>query len=139
LKEIWGGTYRVVAPAQFKDTIGQFQPRFSGYQQHDSSELLSFLLDGIHEDCNRVQSKPATETVDSKGRPDEEVAKEAWRRHLLRNQSIVVDMLQGQLKSRVTCPDCKSVSSTFDPFMFLSVPLPNVDFQFFICHFCELA
>jgi hypothetical protein len=31
-------------------------PRFSGYQQHDSSELLSFLLDGIHEDLNRVHA-----------------------------------------------------------------------------------
>jgi ubiquitin carboxyl-terminal hydrolase 4/11/15 len=34
-------------------------------------------------------------------------------------------MCQGQLKSRVVCPDCKKDSITFDPFMFLSVPLPQ--------------
>jgi hypothetical protein len=34
-------------------------------------------------------------------------------------------MCQGQLKSRVECPDCKKDSITFDPFMFLSVPLPQ--------------
>jgi ubiquitin carboxyl-terminal hydrolase 4/11/15 len=32
----------------------------------------------------------------------------------------------GQLKSRLDCPSCKRVSITFDPFMFLSVPLPTV-------------
>lgn len=30
---------------------------FAGYQQHDASELMSFLLDGIHEDLNRVHRK----------------------------------------------------------------------------------
>jgi ubiquitin carboxyl-terminal hydrolase 4/11/15 len=28
----------------------------AGYQQHDSQELLSFVLDGIHEDLNRYVS-----------------------------------------------------------------------------------
>jgi ubiquitin carboxyl-terminal hydrolase 8 len=27
---------------------------FSGFSQHDSQEFLSFLLDGLHEDLNRV-------------------------------------------------------------------------------------
>jgi hypothetical protein len=44
--------------------IGEFQPRFSGYAQHDSSELLSFLLDGLHEDLNIVKKKPPTSNVD---------------------------------------------------------------------------
>ena len=46
LHEMWSGKYTVVAPRRFKQVIGEFQPRFSGYQQHDSSELLSFLMDG---------------------------------------------------------------------------------------------
>jgi len=127
VQAMWSGKYRTVAPATFKDVIGEFQPRFSGYQQHDSSELLSFLLDGLHEDLNRVVDKPYTKVIDSAGRADPLVAKEAWHRHLLRNQSIVVDMFQGQLKSQVVCPDCKSESITFDPFMFLSIPLPGSD------------
>lgn len=114
-----------MAPFKFKQTIGEFQPRFSGYQQHDSSELLSFLLDGLHEDLNRVKSKPATQAVDSNGRPDAIVAQESWERHQLRNQSVIVDKFQGQLKSKVVCPDCGKTSVTFDPFMFLSVPLPQ--------------
>jgi ubiquitin carboxyl-terminal hydrolase 4/11/15 len=125
MEEMWGNQYSVVSPTALKHTIGEFQPRFSGYQQHDSSELLSFLLDGLHEDLNRVLKKPATESVDSKGREDAIVAKESWDRHMMRNQSVIVDKFQGQLKSKVVCPDCKRDSVTFDPFMFLSVPLPQ--------------
>jgi ubiquitin C-terminal hydrolase len=43
---------------------------FSGYAQHDSQEFLTFLVDGIHEDLNRVKKKPYVESVDSKGRED---------------------------------------------------------------------
>jgi len=57
------------------------------------------------------------------GRPDNEVALEAWESHLKRNQSTIVDLFQGQLKSTVKCPDCGKISVTFDPFMYLSLPL----------------
>jgi ubiquitin carboxyl-terminal hydrolase 4/11/15 len=57
------------------------------------------------------------------GRTDTEVAEEAWEGHLKRHQSVIVDLFQGQLKSKVQCPDCDKVSTTFDPFMFLSLPL----------------
>jgi len=124
IKEMWGSEFKTVAPMKFKEVISEVQPRFSGYQQHDSSELLQFLMDGLHEDLNRVIEKPYTASVESEGRPDSEVAKLAWDRHLKRNQSIIVDLCQGQLKSLVICPDCNRQSSTFDPYMFLSVPLP---------------
>ncbi len=46
--------------------------------QHDCSELLSFLLDGIHEDLNRVIHKPYVQNIDSNDRNDEIVANESW-------------------------------------------------------------
>ena len=57
-------------------TIGKYAPRFNGYQQHDAQELLAFLLDGLHEDLNRVHDKPYVELSDSEGRPDIVVAQE---------------------------------------------------------------
>lgn len=50
--------------------MGRFAPQFSGYQQQDSQELLAFLLDGLHEDLNRVKKKPYLELKDANGRPD---------------------------------------------------------------------
>lgn len=85
---------------------------------------MNFLLDGLHEDLNRVRKKPYTETVESNGRPDEIVAEESWNVHLKRNKSIIVDTFQAQLRSHVRCPQCERESVTFDPFMSLSLPLP---------------
>jgi ubiquitin carboxyl-terminal hydrolase 15 len=129
--------------------ISKFAPQFSGYRQHDAQELLAFLLDGIHEDLNRygaiphpirectahvidrivhnpsVRVKQPTTKQEANGRPDAEVAALSWQTHLVRNQSVVVDLFQGLLKSTLSCPLCSNVSVTFDPFMFLSVPLPS--------------
>ncbi len=51
--------------------VGHFASQFLGYQQHDSQELLSFLLDGLHEDLNRVKKKEYIELRDAEGRPDQ--------------------------------------------------------------------
>ncbi|XP_071919335.1 ubiquitin carboxyl-terminal hydrolase 9-like isoform X3 [Coffea arabica] len=125
LRKLWSSGRTPVAPRAFKTKLARFAPQFSGYNQHDSQELLAFLLDGLHEDLNRVKQKPYIETKDSDGRPDEEVADEYWRYHKARNDSIIVDVFQGQYKSTLVCPVCNKISITFDPFMYLSLPLPS--------------
>ena len=70
-KNLWSGCYTYVVPRNFKMAVGRFAPSFSGYAQQDSQELLTFLLDGLHEDLNRIKKKPYIEIKDSNGRPDE--------------------------------------------------------------------
>jgi ubiquitin carboxyl-terminal hydrolase 4/11 len=116
-------------PSEFKKTIGRFAPNFSGYGQQDSQEFLAFLLDGLHEDLNRVRKKPYVERDELIGvLPSEDqlrtLGQKSWDGHKLRNDSVIVDLCQGMYKSTVVCPVCDVVSVTFDPFMDLSVPLP---------------
>ncbi|KAI3974550.1 hypothetical protein MKX01_020322 [Papaver californicum] len=125
LRKLWAPGATPVAPRLFKSKLAHFAPQFSGFNQHDSQELLAFLLDGLHEDLNRVRCKPYVEAKDAEGRKDEEVADEYWRYHRARNDSIIVDTCQGQYKSTLVCPICNRVSITFDPFMYLSLPLPS--------------
>ncbi|XP_057954341.1 ubiquitin carboxyl-terminal hydrolase 8 isoform X3 [Malania oleifera] len=125
LRKLWAPGATPVAPRIFKSKLAHFAPQFSGFNQHDSQELLAFLLDGLHEDLNRVKCKPYIEAKDGEGRPDEEVADEYWQNHLTRNDSIIVDVCQGQYRSTLVCPICQKVSVTFDPFMYLSLPLPS--------------
>ncbi|XP_054720476.1 ubiquitin carboxyl-terminal hydrolase 4-like [Uloborus diversus] len=124
VKNMWCGRYSYTVPRNFKMIVGRFAPQFSGYQQQDCQELMAFLLDGLHEDLNRVKKKPYIELSDADGRPDELVAKEAWENYLKRNNSIIVDIFHGLLKSTLVCPECSKVSVTFDPFCYLSLPLP---------------
>uniref|UniRef100_A0A8B9XN73 Ubiquitin carboxyl-terminal hydrolase n=1 Tax=Bos mutus grunniens TaxID=30521 RepID=A0A8B9XN73_BOSMU len=124
VKQAWSGHHRSIVPQVFKTKVGHFASQFLGYQQHDSQELLSFLLDGLHEDLNRIKKKEYVELCDAAGRPDQEVAQEAWQNHKRRNDSVIVDTFHGLFKSTLVCPDCGNVSVTFDPFCYLSVPLP---------------
>uniref|UniRef100_A0A8C2WAC1 Ubiquitin carboxyl-terminal hydrolase n=1 Tax=Cyclopterus lumpus TaxID=8103 RepID=A0A8C2WAC1_CYCLU len=124
VKQMWLSRSSYVAPRTFKTQVGRFAPQFSGYQQQDSQELLAFLLDGLHEDLNRVKKKPYLAVRDAEGRADETVAKEAWTNHRLRNDSIIVDIFHGLFKSTLVCPECSMVSVTFDPFCYLTLPLP---------------
>lgn len=95
------------------------------------------MLDGLHEDLNRIKRKPYIgetctgstcitaycdiEERDSDGRTDLDIAEEQWSIHLQRNRSIVVDLLQGQLKSTLQCSECNYRSVRFDPFMYLTL------------------
>ncbi|CAL9751500.1 unnamed protein product [Musa acuminata subsp. burmannicoides] len=126
LRKLWSSGQTSVAPRAFKAKLAQFAPQFSGYNQHDSQELLSFLLDGLHEDLNRVKNKPYIKAKDADNCPDEEFAEECWKNYKARNDSIIVDICQGQYKSTLVCPVCSKISVTFDPFMYLSLPLPSI-------------
>lgn len=128
LMEMWkinkrSGPY---APRMIKQAISEKRDEFYGYQQHDSQELLAYLLDGLHEDLNLITKKPYYEEKLQGGvdKSDVEVAEASWKRHKEINNSIIVDLFQGQYRSRLQCPQCKKVSITFDPFMYLSIPIP---------------
>jgi ubiquitin carboxyl-terminal hydrolase 6/32 len=125
VRDMWAASNaKTIAPIKLRWTISRYSQNFSGFQQQDSQELLAFLLDGLHEDLNRVMIKPYDELKDSDGRPDNVVAQEAWQNHERRNQSVIVDLFHGQLKSKVTCKVCGHESVKFDPFTYLSLPLP---------------
>lgn len=111
IQKMWSGASSY-SPREFKAMIGRFRPMFIGWSQQDSQELLSFLLDGLHEDLNRIYKKPATTKPEWEGGGDLEMmqmAKESWRLFKLRNDSVIVDLFQGMYRSTVVCPDCKKV------------------------------
>jgi len=56
---------------------------------------------------------------------DEDAAKRFWDFHKLRNDSIIVDLFNGQYRSTITCPDCHRVSITYDPYLSVSLNIPK--------------
>eukprot|EP01022_Parablepharisma_sp_SALTPOND_P006781 TRINITY_DN1273_c0_g1_i1.p1 TRINITY_DN1273_c0_g1~~TRINITY_DN1273_c0_g1_i1.p1 ORF type:complete len:1282 (+),score=171.25 TRINITY_DN1273_c0_g1_i1:4387-8232(+) len=128
LNDMWRGNYRAVSAYDLKRRIVVNASQFRGYAQQDSQELILYMLDGLHEDLNRVKRKPYVEMKDYENISDEELSAKRWTEHLMRNQSMIVDMFCGQLKSRLVCPSCNKHSIAFDPFMVLSVPIPQVNY-----------
>jgi len=118
-----------ITPGEFKRTLGEFAPNFSGYKQQDSLEFLEFLMAGIHEDLNRIREKPYKErdlavSDEPSQEQMEQWGREAWEDHKARNDSIVVDLFHGMFKSTTVCGKCRGVAVTFDPFQDVTVPLP---------------
>nr|XP_023669613.1 ubiquitin carboxyl-terminal hydrolase 8 isoform X2 [Paramormyrops kingsleyae] len=127
MKALWSGQYKFISPRDFKVTIGKINDQFAGYDQQDSQELLLFLMDGLHEDLNKVRAdkrkrckEEANDHLD-----DHRAAELAWNKHKQLNESIIVALFQGQFKSTVQCLVCQQKSRTFETFMYLSLPLAS--------------
>ncbi|KAK6350459.1 CSN-associated deubiquitinating enzyme Ubp12, variant 2 [Orbilia javanica] len=119
-----------VAPREFKGAVGKHNTIFSGYGQQDSQEFVSYLLDILHEDLNRIHQKPVVEFPDSTdemiGNPAAiaKLAEENWELYRKRNDSVIIDLFAGMYKSTVTCPVCDKTSIKFDPWLSCQLPLP---------------
>lgn len=102
-------------------TICTLKSQYIGSEQHDSQEFLSFLLDGIHEDLNRVLARPPPKSSIQQHEEEEELerlpmqigSEREWKRWRERNDSIIVDFFQGQFQSRLECKTCHKVSVLF--------------------------
>ena len=116
LRRIWakGSIHATYSPREFKSQLQRFAPQFSDNHRHDSQEFMAFLLDGLNEDLNRVYEKPHVEKLDWHGRGDLELARlaqQSWQGYMRWNDSIIVDLFQGQYQSTLECPKCSKVSS----------------------------
>lgn len=58
IHDLWHGDLPYITPLEFRKSMGSHKSLYATADQQDSQEFLSFLLDGIHEDLNRVISKP---------------------------------------------------------------------------------
>ncbi|KAF8839000.1 cysteine proteinase, partial [Paxillus ammoniavirescens] len=119
-----------LTPVSFRKSICSHAAQFSGSSQHDSQEFLTFLLDGLHEDLNRVLTKPRNESTPEREAeleklPQQVASEQEWEIYRMRNNSLVVDYFQGQFRNRMECLTCQHTSTTYNSFMYLSLPIPS--------------
>ena len=124
-KAQWTDEFEVIMPKHLVELIREKAPNFKEGVQQDAHELLSFLLDQLHEDLNRATDRTPISKQTYTTESDERQAAKAWAQHLKRNSSVIVDLFQGQLKSTLKCALCDYQSVTFDTFMYLSLPIPK--------------
>mmetsp|Transcript_379 Transcript_379/g.800 ORF Transcript_379/g.800 Transcript_379/m.800 type:complete len:2158 (-) Transcript_379:142-6615(-) len=143
LRFMWSAKAGEKSPFQFRKLIAKLKPDvFAGADQQDAQELLSYVLDALMEDSNRVIKKPYVEGLEDdwvKTTALPRVGEEAWRRERRRSRSIITDVHTGQTLSTTTCPKCNFASQKFDPFNLLSVPLPTVTDVIFKCYVVRRA
>ena len=131
LRRLWRSS-GAFAPYEFRDVISRVAPVFRSADQQDAQEFLVFLLDGLHEDLNLVTQRPAPfelseaqqKVIDTS--PPQVASSLEWQRYRTRENSVIVDTFQGQLRNRMRCLSCGTISTTYNTFMYLSLPIPHV-------------
>ncbi|KAI0628038.1 cysteine proteinase [Trametes polyzona] len=129
LRDMWQGENGTLSPVPFRRSICSHAPQFSGSEQHDSQEFLSFLLDGLHEDLNRILKKPQIVSTPEREAelerlPPQIASEQEWQIYRMRDDSLVVDFFQGQYRNRMECLTCHKTSTTYNTFMYLTLPIP---------------
>ena len=125
IHNLWTSESEYLCPIEFRHMLINIVKKFQGFSQQDSHELLTYLLDSLHEDLNRNITKPYIEMIEKEDKEsDLQASKRWWENHLKRENSIIVDLFHGQYRSTIKCPECNKISITYDPFMYLGLPIP---------------
>lgn len=133
---LWNCNSDFLSPGEFRHMLIKIVKKFQGFSQQDSHEYLTYLLDSLHEDMNRNLSKPYIEMKEKEANEsDSEASKRWWENHLKRENSIIVDLFHGQYKSTIMCPQCSKISITYDPFMYLGLPIPANQNKIYLKYF----
>ena len=125
INEMWNGTKKKINPKEFRINFCKKTKLFLNNQQQDSQEFLLAVLDNLHEDLNRITNKKYMELQEKQNEEsDEQASKRWWDYFKSRENSIIVDLFQGQFKSTIKCNFCKSSSISYDTFINLGLPIP---------------
>lgn len=117
IKALWTGQYKRISPHCLKAAIGQYKLQFSTYEQQDSHEFLTFLLDWMHSELRKkvkIQAKLTT-------------AEKEWDKAMDSQESIISELFFGQLRSTITCSSCQKDSTTYETFNSLTMSLPHTN------------
>ncbi|KAL2613811.1 hypothetical protein R1flu_025503 [Riccia fluitans] len=116
-------------------------PRFKGYQQQDSHELLKCLLDGLHteEETARKLFTTANKKADDHTSDLGDTEVDGEKKTILSTEAngakglekkqeqvetFVDKVFGGQLSSTVSCCECGHSSVVYEPFLDLSLSIP---------------
>ncbi|KAM4633580.1 ubiquitin carboxyl-terminal hydrolase 45 [Polymixia lowei] len=115
-----------VNPKILFNQLCQKAPRFKGYQQQDSQELLHYLLDSIRvEETKRVKAS----ILKAFNNPTEKTADEETKRQVKAygkegvKMNFVDRIFVGELTNTIMCEECEHISTVKEAFIDISLPI----------------
>ncbi|XP_048880172.1 ubiquitin carboxyl-terminal hydrolase 45 isoform X2 [Brienomyrus brachyistius] len=115
-----------VSPKGLFNQLCQKAPRFKGYQQQDSQELLHYLLDSIRmEETKRIKAS----ILKAFNNPTEKTADEETKRQVKAygkegvKMNFVDRIFVGELTNTIMCEECQHISTVKEAFIDISLPI----------------
>lgn len=133
-----GDGTRAISPECLFLVIWKVVPQFRGHRQHDAHEFLRYMLDRLHTELQCVSTATATTesnvdlaiddaqkhtTKDWNGSPNSITSETNGT--IRKRSSIVTNVFGGTLQSEVRCLICGMISKKHDPFLDLSLDIPE--------------
>lgn len=121
LCSLWQGSQTAFSPDALFYVIWKIMPSFRGYQQQDAHEFLRYLLDHLHREMqgNKNGSPSPAVALDEPNYASESKC------FINGTSTIVTAVFGGVLQNEVYCLICGTESRKFDPFLDLSLDIPN--------------
>ena len=100
-----------------------FQPR----QQADAAECLQYILEGLHDATYRQVQMTVNGIAKTPQQANQMKALDSWKTFFAKEYSVIVEHFYGQSEISVECQTCKSVSTRYEPWLMLKIPIPGGD------------
>ena len=126
INKLWNGRNEEINPKDFRIAFCNLNKAFINpeYEQ-DPYEFMTFLLDNLHEDLNRISNKRYQILEEKKeDENDEQASNRWWEYYNNRDNSIITDLFRGQYKTTIKCL-CGNTSVKYDTYMSLGLPIPS--------------
>uniref|UniRef100_A0A8D3AY22 Ubiquitin carboxyl-terminal hydrolase n=1 Tax=Scophthalmus maximus TaxID=52904 RepID=A0A8D3AY22_SCOMX len=122
LCSLWQGSQTAFSPDSLFYAIWKIMPSFRGYQQQDAHEFMRYLLDHLHRELQYSRNGALLPPS-----PQDGVRLSAAEDKCCINgtASVVTSIFGGLLQNEVNCLICGTESRKFDPFLDLSLDIPN--------------
>lgn len=109
----------IIKPIHFKNKLDTINKSFMGYNQQDSTECLSVVLDRMNDELKINKNMDIKET-DSK-------IKKFWKEYLVKNNSYVTEIFCGIMSNNIGCLKCKNIHTIFESFNIITLPIISQD------------
>ena len=129
LGKMWIDNKKIVNAQEIKYCVCDINNRFNNNNQHDSSELLIYILNSLHEEINRDKSKGNTsfyEPPKKENESDISASQRFWNLFRKKNNSIIIDLFYGQLRNVTRCLSCGHSETIFEIFNILPIEIPTL-------------
>ena len=131
-KSKWKVTQENADPSEILELVWNNNQLFKPGDQNDAHEFLLYLLDQLHEELKKPCPNQNCSSIDK--------GEKSWENYLKNNYSIISKEFQGQTKKTLICNKCGYVKKKYEPFMYLSLSIPNnksATIKDCLTHFCE--
>lgn len=119
-------TIEYINPKNLRTVFLEKEKLFNNADQHDPHEFLLAFLDNLSKDLSRASNNSDNIKLEEKkeGETNDQESNKSLEYCNSDEDSIIVDLFQGQFKTSIKCSICENIFVSYNYFRTLGLPIP---------------